>query len=112
MRSLCFLLLFVVVISALGTVTARRHEIRLLRQVQAEEKNALRLQQEYRELLLERSQLVGYARIERIARDKLGMVVPVINLPAARVAPADSPAVPVAPEPARQIVAAAGGGAF
>ncbi|MDR0233207.1 MAG: cell division protein FtsL [Zoogloeaceae bacterium] len=115
MRSLRFLLLFIAILSALGAVTARRHEIRLLRQVQAEEKNALRLQQEYRELLLERAQLGGYARIERIARDKFGMVVPVINLPAARVAPANPPANPPAapaPDAERRVVAAAGEGVF
>ncbi|MCL2021228.1 MAG: cell division protein FtsL [Betaproteobacteria bacterium] len=112
MRSLRFLLLFAAVLSALGAVTARRQEIRLLRQVQAEEKNALRLQQEYRELLLDRSRLGSYARVELIARSKLGMVVPVINLPAARAVPSDSPAVPAMPGTGRRIVAAAGGGAF
>ncbi|MDR1849516.1 MAG: cell division protein FtsL [Zoogloeaceae bacterium] len=109
MRSLRFLLLLAAVLSALGTVTARRHEIRLLRQVQLEDKNALRLQQEYRELLVERSMLGSYARVERIARDKLGMVVPVINLSGTKTAPSDAPS-PPAPEPVRQIVAHAGGG--
>jgi cell division protein FtsL len=108
MRSLCLLLLFVAVLSALGAVTARRQEIKLLRQVQAEEKYALRLQQEYRELLLERSQLGGYARVERIARDKLGMVIPVINLPAAKTLPSDMP-LTSAPA-ARQLAAVANGG--
>jgi len=107
MRSLCLLLLSLVVLSALGTVTARRQEIRLLREVQAAEKDALRLQQEYRELLLERSQLGGYARVERIARDKLGMVVPVINLPAAKPLPTREPPAPAGT--GRQIVASVGG---
>lgn len=112
MRSLRLILLLAIIVSALGTVAARRHEIRLLRQVQAEERNTLRLQQEYRELLLDRSQLGGYARIERIARDKLGMVVPVINLPAAHTTPPNAPTAPApnAPNAGRQVVAAAGGG--
>jgi len=108
MRSLRFLLLLAAVLSALGTVTARRQEIRLLRQVQLEEKTTLHLQQKYRELLVERSMLGSYARVERMAREKLGMVVPVINLPASGTAPSEP--IPSVPEPKRQILADAGGG--
>jgi cell division protein FtsL len=113
MKTLRFFLLLAIIASAIGTVTARRHEIRLLRQVQAEEKQALALAQEYRELLLERSLLGSYARIERIARDKLGMVVPVLNLPAgSSTSSAAKPAVAPAttPRDARVIASANIGG--
>ncbi|MDR2636735.1 MAG: cell division protein FtsL [Zoogloeaceae bacterium] len=98
-RTLRFFLLFLAVLSALGAVAARRQEIRLLRQVQEEEKQVLHLQQEYRELLLDRSRLSDYARIEQIASTRLGMVVPVINLPTSRSAHPAPVIPPVTPNP-------------
>ncbi|MDR0529746.1 MAG: cell division protein FtsL [Zoogloeaceae bacterium] len=82
MRTGDLFLLLLIVASALSLVAARRQEIRLLRQVQVEEEIRIQLQQEYRELMLDRSLLSGHSRIERLARTQLGMVEPVLNLAA------------------------------
>jgi cell division protein FtsL len=75
------LLLALVLVSALGTVASQNKARQLYQALEAEQERARQLDVEYNQLQLELSTWATHARIEQIARDKLKMVVPVLNMP-------------------------------
>jgi cell division protein FtsL len=75
------LLLFALVLaSALGTVTAQNKARKLYQLLEAEQERARLLEVEYDQLQLELSTWATHARIEKIARERLKMAAPVLNL--------------------------------
>lgn len=70
------LLLVVAVICALGTVSANHRARKLLTEYEHEQNRMRELDVEWGQLQLEQSTWANHARIEQIARDKLGMRVP------------------------------------
>lgn len=70
------LLLLVAVICALGTVSANHRARKLLAEYEREQNRMRELDVEWGQLQLEQSTWANHARIEQIARDKLGMRVP------------------------------------
>ncbi|MDR3054316.1 MAG: cell division protein FtsL [Zoogloeaceae bacterium] len=81
-----FLLLFLALASALGTVASQNKARQLYQLLEAEQERARQLDVEYDLLQLELSTWATHARIEDIARKKLKMVVPVLNMQATAVA--------------------------
>lgn len=75
------LLLALALASALGTVASQNKARQLYQLLEAEQERARQLEVEYDLLQLELSTWATHARIEKIARDKLKMVVPVLNMP-------------------------------
>ena len=69
-------LLVVVVICALGAVNSNHRARRLFTELEAEQKRMRDLGVEWGQLQLEQSTWAGHARIEKIAREKLGMRTP------------------------------------
>ena len=84
-------LLMVVVICALGVVTSQHRARKLFQGLEGEQEKARQLDVEYGQLQLEMSTWATHPRIEKIARDRLRMVMP----GAAVRSPAPSPAVTV-----------------
>ena len=69
-------LLAVVVSSALGVVAAQHQARRLFAELEREQARAQGLEVEWGQLQLEQSTWSAHARIEKIARDRLGMRPP------------------------------------
>jgi cell division protein FtsL len=82
-------LLLLVLASALGTVASQNKARKLYQSLEAEQDRARQLEVEYDQLQLELSTWATHARIEDIARKKLKMVVPVLNMPTAVAVVAD-----------------------
>jgi cell division protein FtsL len=70
------LLLLVAVLCALGTVSANHRARKLVTEYEREQNRMRELDVEWGQLQLEQSTWANHARIEQIARDKLGMRVP------------------------------------
>jgi cell division protein FtsL len=70
------LLLLVAVLCALGTVSANHRARKLVAEYEREQNRMRELDVEWGQLQLEQSTWANHARIEQIARDKLGMRVP------------------------------------
>lgn len=77
MVRLNFLLLLVAVCCALSAVNATHRARKIFTQLEAEQKRMRALDVEWGQLQLELSTWAGHARIEKIAREKLGMKPPV-----------------------------------
>ena len=69
-------LLMVVVICALGVVTSQHRARKLFQALEGEQEKARQLDVEYGQLQLEMSTWATHPRIEKIARDRLRMVMP------------------------------------
>ncbi len=76
MLRLNMILLLLAVLCALGAVTAQHKARKLFQAVEAEQERARQLEVEYDQLQLELSTWATHPRIEKIAREKLRMVVP------------------------------------
>jgi cell division protein FtsL len=74
------ILLAFVLASALGTVSAQNKARKLYQSLEAEQERARLLEVEYDQLQLELSTWASHGRIEEIARARLKMVTPVLNL--------------------------------
>ncbi|MDR2165057.1 MAG: cell division protein FtsL [Zoogloeaceae bacterium] len=72
-------LLLLSVCSALGLVTARHKSTRLYQAIQAETAQAEQLDTEFNQLKANLSSLAAHSRIERIARERLRMHVPLLH---------------------------------
>jgi cell division protein FtsL len=70
------ILLVIVVLCALGTVSSNHRARKLLSEYEREQNRMRDLDVEWGQLQLEQSTWAGHARIEKIAREKLGMRVP------------------------------------
>ncbi|MGB4468259.1 MAG: cell division protein FtsL [Azovibrio sp.] len=70
------ILLLVAVMCALGTVTSQHKARKLFQALEAEQERARQLDVEYDQLQLELSTWATHSRIEKIARERLKMVVP------------------------------------
>jgi cell division protein FtsL len=77
MLRLNLLLLLVVLACALATVTSNHRARKLFIEFEREQTRMRELDVEWGQLQLEQSTWAGHARIEKIARDKLGMHPPV-----------------------------------
>jgi len=75
-RPLLVFMLILVLISALGVVYVKHQSRKLFVELQALQKNRDELNIEWGKLLLELSTLATPTRVERIARDELGMKPP------------------------------------
>ena len=75
MRFNVFLLL-VAVVCALGVVSSNHAARRLFVELEGEQKRMRDLDVEWGQLQLEQSTWAAHARIEKVARDKLGMRAP------------------------------------
>ena len=82
------ILLFFVVMSALGTVASNHRARKLFTELEREQAHMRDLEVEWGQLQLEQSTWASHARVEKIARDKLRMRTP-------------APAEVIAIEPAR-----------
>ncbi|MBK9625934.1 MAG: cell division protein FtsL [Rhodocyclaceae bacterium] len=69
-------LLLLVVMCALGAVNSNHRARKLFTELEAEQKRLRDLDVEWGQLQLEQSTWSGHARIEKIAREKLGMRTP------------------------------------
>lgn len=83
-------LLLITVCCALGVVTSQHKARKLFQALEAEQGRAQQLEVEYDQLQLELSTWAAHPRIEKIARDRLKMGVPVIA--SVRPKPAAAPA--------------------
>lgn len=70
------ILLVVAVLCALSTISANHRARKLFIELEREQSRMRELDVEWGQLQLEQSTWAGHARIERIARDKLGMRPP------------------------------------
>jgi len=70
------LLLLAVVVCALGVVTSQHRARKLFQDLEGEQEKARQLDVEYGQLQLEMSTWANHPRIEKIARDRLRMVIP------------------------------------
>lgn len=80
MVRLNLILLMIAVVCALGTVSANHRARQLTTEYEREQTRMRELDVEWGQLQLEQSTWANHARIEQIARDKLGMRVPPPNL--------------------------------
>jgi cell division protein FtsL len=71
-----FVLLLIAVVSALSAVNSNHRARKLFIELEAEQKRMRDLDVEWGQLQLEQSTWASHARIEKIARDKLGMKAP------------------------------------
>jgi cell division protein FtsL len=76
MVRLNIVLLFVVLVSALGVVTSQHRARKLFQAMDAEQERARQLEVEFGQLQLELSTWATSPRIESIAREKLRMQAP------------------------------------
>ena len=76
MLRLNLVLLLVVVVCALGVVTSQHRARKLFQALESEQERARQLDVEYGQLQLEMSTWATHPRIEKIARDRLHMVMP------------------------------------
>jgi cell division protein FtsL len=70
------LLLLAVVVCALGVVTSQHRARKLFQDLEGEQEKARQLDVEYGQLQLEMSTWANHPRIEKIARERLHMVIP------------------------------------
>ena len=76
MRRIILLLIVVVLVSAVGTIAAQHQARKRLQALEQERDRAHNLEVEFGQLQLEMSSWAAHTRIERIAREKLGMQPP------------------------------------
>jgi cell division protein FtsL len=76
LRVLCLFFLLVNILSALGVVYSSYKSRQLFSDVQQQHAQKLQLEEQWGRLLLEQSTWASHARIERLAKAKLSMVVP------------------------------------
>ncbi|WP_339339461.1 cell division protein FtsL [uncultured Oceanicoccus sp.] len=74
--ALSLLVLLLVVASALGVIYSSYKSRQLFSALQQQNRQAVRLEEDWGRLLLERSTWASHARIERLAKSELTMVVP------------------------------------
>lgn len=77
MARLNLVLLFLAVAFALATVSANHRARKLFVELEREQNRMRELEVEWGQLQLEQSTLAGHARIEKLARERLGMRPPV-----------------------------------
>ena len=70
------ILLLVAVLCAIGTVSSNHRARKLVTEFEREQNRMHDLEVEWGQLRLEQSTWANHARVEQIARDKLGMRVP------------------------------------
>lgn len=70
-------LVALVVASALGAISAQHHARKLHTELEREQARAHSLEVEWGQLLLEQSTWAAHARVEMLARERLGMRPPV-----------------------------------
>ncbi len=70
------LVLLLVVASALGVIYSSYKSRQLFSEVQQQNREAMRLEEDWGRLLLEQSTWASHARVERLAKSELKMVVP------------------------------------
>ncbi len=70
------ILLMVAVICALGVVTSQHRARKLFQSLESEQERVRQLDVEYGQLQLEMSTWATHPRIEKIARERLRMVIP------------------------------------
>ena len=71
-----FLLLAVLVLCALSLVTSRHQSRKLTAALEREQQHARQLEVEYGQLSIEQSTWATPARVEKLARERLGMQLP------------------------------------
>ena len=76
MRRLNLLLIVVVLVSAVGTIAAQHQARKRLQALEQERDRSHNLEVEFGQLQLEMSSWAAHTRIEKIAREKLGMQPP------------------------------------
>ena len=70
------ILLLIAVVCALGVVTSQHRARKLFQALEMEQERARQLDVEYGQLQLEMSTWANHPRIEKIARERLHMVIP------------------------------------
>lgn len=73
---LCGVVLLLVVVSALGVIYSSYKSRQLFSDLEQKKRQAMLLEENWGRLLLEQSTWASHARIERLAKSKLNMVVP------------------------------------
>ena len=76
MRRLNLLLFVVVLVSAIGVITSQHQARKRLQALEQERDRSNNLEVEFGQLQLEMSSWAAHTRIEKIAREKLGMQPP------------------------------------
>jgi cell division protein FtsL len=76
MQRINLLLIVVVLVSAVGTIAAQHQARKRLQALEQERERSQHLEVEFGQLQLEMSSWAAHTRIERIAREKLGMQPP------------------------------------
>ena len=76
MRRINLLLIVVVLVSAVGTIAAQHQARKRLQALAQERDRSHNLEVEFGQLQLEMSSWAAHTRIEKIAREKLGMQPP------------------------------------
>ena len=76
MRRINLILIIVLLVSAVATVAAQHQARKRLQALELERERAHNLDVEFGQLQLEMSSWAAHTRIERIAREKLGMQPP------------------------------------
>ena len=76
MRRINLLLIVVVLVSAVGTIASQHQARKRLQALEQERDRTQNLEVEFGQLQLEMSSWAAHTRIEKIAREKLGMQPP------------------------------------
>ncbi|MFW9611327.1 MAG: cell division protein FtsL [Fluviibacter sp.] len=76
MRRLNLLLIVVVLVSSIGVITSQHQARKRLQALEQERERSHNLDVEFGQLQLEMSSWAAHTRIEKIAREKLGMQPP------------------------------------
>ena len=76
MRRLNLLLIVVVLVSSIGVITSQHQARKRLQALEQERDRSNNLEVEFGQLQLEMSSWAAHTRIEKIAREKLGMQPP------------------------------------
>ena len=76
MRRINLLLIVIVLVSAVGTIAAHHQARKRLQALEQERERSHNLEVEFGQLQLEMSSWAAHTRIEKIAREKLGMQPP------------------------------------
>ena len=76
MRRINLLLIVVLLVSAVGSIAAQHQARKRLQALEQERERSHNLEVEFGQLQLEMSSWAAHTRIERIAREKLGMQPP------------------------------------
>lgn len=77
MARINFILLLVVVACALSSIGANHRARKLFSELELEQKRMRALEVEWGQLQLEQSTWAAHVRVEKVAREKLGMLPPV-----------------------------------